>query len=145
MSADPARLKQYECFKDLTDEQRQAVAQFTVVEHFQPGYTLFEEGKEATHLFLLSIGEIEVLYSIGEEGPSRVDKVQSGGIIGCSALIEPYTYTSTTRSLSEVEVMVMDATTLRELMFEDCELGFSIQKDLIRMLLDRIIDLRLGV
>jgi CRP-like cAMP-binding protein len=145
MAADPTRLKEYECFKDLTDEQREAVSQFTLVEHFQPGHTMFEEGKEATHIFLLSVGEVEVLYSIGEEGPSRVDKVQSGEIIGCSALIEPYIYTSTTRSLTEVEVMVIEAAALRQLMVEDCALGFSIQKDLIRMLLDRIIDLRLGV
>jgi CRP-like cAMP-binding protein len=89
--------------------------------------------------------EVEVLYNIGEEGPSQVDRVQSGEIIGCSALVNPYTYTSTTRSLTEIESIVIDAEALRKLMIEDCLLGFSIQKHLIRMLLDRIIDLRLGV
>jgi len=145
MAADPTRLKEYECFKNLTDEQLEAVAQFASEGQFQSGHTFFEEGNKANQIFLLSAGEVEVLYSIGEEGPSRVDKVQSGEIIGCSALIEPYIYTSTTRSLTEVEVMVIEAVALRQLMVEDCSLGFSIQKDLIRMLLDRIIDLRLGV
>jgi CRP/FNR family cyclic AMP-dependent transcriptional regulator len=145
MSIDPTKLQQYACFRDLTAEQCAAVAHIAMEERFDTGHTLFEEGQEGTHIFLISEGEVEILYNIGEGGPSRVDQLQSGEIIGCSLLIDPFTYTSTTRSLTEIKTMVIDAHTLRKLMIEDCLLGFSIQKHLIRMLLDRIIDLRLGV
>ena len=145
MPTDPTRLQQFSCFRELTEEQREVIAQIATEECFYSGHTLFEEGKPGTHIILIGDGHVEVLYSIGEEGPSQVDQVSEGGILGCSALIDPYTYTSTTRCLTEIEAMIIDAQALRAVMKKDCPLGFSIQKNLIQMLLDRIIDLRLGV
>jgi CRP-like cAMP-binding protein len=145
MPTDPARLQKFVCFSGLTEEQRKVIAQITTEECFYSGHTLFEEGKPGTHIFLIGDGYVEVLYSIGEEGPSQVDQVSAGGIVGCSALIDPHIYTSTTRCLTEIEAMIIDAQALRTIMKKDCPLGFSIQKNLIQMLLDRIIDLRLGV
>jgi CRP-like cAMP-binding protein len=144
MPTDPIRLQQYACVLELTEEQRKAIAQFASEECYYPGYTLSEEGKTGTYLYLITKGEIEVLYSIGEEVLTRVDQISSGEIIGCSALIEPYAYTSTTRSLTEIEVLMIDAEALRKLMNEDCPLGFSIQKEIIRILIDQLIDFRLG-
>jgi CRP-like cAMP-binding protein len=145
MPTDPARLQKFSCFSELTEEQREVVAQITTEECFYSGHALFEEGKPGTHIYLISNGYAEVLYNIGEEGPSQVDRVSAGVIVGCSALVDPYRYTSTTRCLTEIEVMIIDAQALRAIMKKDCPLGFSIQKNLIQMLLDRIIDLRLGV
>ncbi len=144
MPTDPIRLQQYPCFRELTEEHREAIAQLASEECYYSGHTLSEEGKPGTHLYLLAAGEVEVLYSIGEEEPTRVDRAHTGDIIGCSTLVEPYTYTSTTRSLTEIEVLVIDAEALRKLMNEDCPLGISIQKEIISMLIDQVIDLRLG-
>jgi len=64
--------------------------------------------------------------------------------IGCSALVSPYKYTSTTRSLTKIDVLAIEAIALRELMHEDCPLGFSVQQHIIRFLMDQIINFRLG-
>ncbi len=144
MPTDPDRLIRYACFRALTEDQRQAVAQLAREECFYPGHTLFQDEKPGTQLYMLVAGEVEVLYNIGEEGPTRVDTVGEGEILGCSTLIDPYVYSSTARCLSEIETLVLDAEALRELMEEDCQIGYSIQKHIIQMLLDRIIDLRLG-
>jgi CRP/FNR family cyclic AMP-dependent transcriptional regulator len=143
MPADPDRLTRYICFRDLVEDQRKAVAELADEECFSPEYTLFKEGKPASKLYLLDSGRVEILYNIGEGGPARVDTMSEGDILGCSSLIEPYIYTSTARCLTEIETMVLDAAELRKLMLEDCSLGFSIQKQIIHMLLDRTIDLRL--
>ena len=145
MPTDPDRLTRYACFRTLTEDQRQAVAQLAREECFYPGHTLFQDEKPGTQLYMLAAGEVEVLYSIGEEDPTRVDTVGEGEILGCSSLIDPYVYSSTAHCLSEIETLVLDAEALRKLMEEDCQIGYSIQKHIIRMLLDRIIDLRLGV
>jgi CRP-like cAMP-binding protein len=145
MPTDPARFIEFLCFSELNSEQQAILAQFTEEERFQSEHTLFKEGKPGTHIYLIGDGYVEVLYNIGEEGPSRVDRIGAGEIVGCSALVDPYVYTSTTRCLSDIEVMKIEAESLRKLMNEDYALGFSIQKNLIRMLLDRIIDLRLGL
>jgi len=73
----------------------------------------------------------------------RVDIVSGEEVVGCAALVPPYVNTATVRSLSEIEVLALDANDLRKLMKEDCSLGFSIQQQIMRMLLDRITNFRL--
>ncbi len=145
MPTDPDRLERYACFRALTEDQRQAIAQLAREECFYPGHVLFREGGRGTQLYMLDIGEVEIMYHIGEEDLVRVDTVSGGEIIGCSSLIEPYTYSSTARCITEIETLILDADALRKLMEEDCQIGYSIQKDLIQILLDRVTDLRLGM
>jgi CRP/FNR family transcriptional regulator, cyclic AMP receptor protein len=143
MPTDPIFLRDFSCFRDLSDDQLKAIAQITNAVCYQPGQILFEEGKPGEHLFLLVKGDVEVLYSIGEADQVHVDTVSGEDAVGCSALVEPYTYTATERSLTEVEVLEVDAASLRELMQKDCRLGLSLQQHIIRVLMERILNLRL--
>jgi len=145
MPVDAKYLRKFRCFENLSDEQRAAVAELADAECFYPQYTLFEENAPGEYLYLLMDGEVEVLYSIGEGGPVRVDKMGAGEIVGCSTMVSPYKHTSTTRTLTKIDVLIIDAQALRELMNEDCPLGFSIQQHIMRLLLDQIISFRLGV
>ena len=144
MSTDPNFLRDFSCFRDLSEEQLKAIAQFTDAVCYPPGHVLFKEGKPGERLFFLVKGDVEVLYHIGEVGQIHVDTVSGEEVIGCAALVEPYTYTATERSLTEVEVLEVDATALRQLMEKDCHLGLSIQRHVIRVLMERILDLRLA-
>jgi len=144
MPVDAVYLQNFRCFEDLSVEQRDAVAKLAEAECFYPEHILFNENAPGEYLYLLVEGEIEVLYAIGEEGPSRVDQMSAGDIVGCSALVPPYKYTSTTRSLTKIDVLVIETKALRELMHEDCRLGFSIQQHIMRFLMDQIINFRLG-
>lgn len=144
MPSDPYKLSQYACFRDLTEDQRQAITQLASEECFYPEHILYQDEKPGTHLYMLVSGEVEVLYNIGKEDPTRVEVVGEGEILGCSSLIDPYAYSSTARCLSKIDTLVLDAEELRKLMEEDCQIGYSIQKYIIQMLLDRILDLRLG-
>jgi len=62
--------------------------------------------------------------------------------MGCSALMEPYMYAATNRSLTEVEVLEVNIPKLVELMEKDCKLGMAIQKQLIQFLKEYIMKLR---
>lgn len=143
MATDPKYLQAFSCFNDLSKEQLQRVAQITDAICYPPGYTLFEEGQAGESLFFLVKGEVEVLYNIGEDGPVHVDTVSGEEAVGCAALVEPFEYTATERSLTEIEVLVVNTAKLRDLMAEDCQLGFRLQHQLLRVLMDRITGLRL--
>jgi CRP/FNR family transcriptional regulator, cyclic AMP receptor protein len=143
MPTDPEYLRDFSCFRSLSDDQVNSLAEITNAVCYPLGYVLFEEGKPGERLFFLVKGDVEVLYNIGEAGQVRVDKVSGEEVVGCSALIEPYTYTATERSLTEVEVLEINVEALRELMQNDCRLGLSIQQHIIRVLMERVLDLRL--
>ena len=72
-----------------------------------------------------------------------IREVSGEEVVGCSALVDPYMYTATERSLSEVEVLEIDAVSLRELMQRDCCFGLSLQQHILRVMMDRILHLRL--
>jgi CRP-like cAMP-binding protein len=143
MATDPNYLKAVSCFHDLSDDQLKRLAQIADALCYPPQHTLFEEGKPGKRLFFLVKGDVEVLYHISEDGPVHVDTLTGEEVAGCSALIEPYVYTATERSLTEVEVLEIDAEALRNMMREDCSLGFAIQQRVIALLMDRITDFRL--
>jgi CRP-like cAMP-binding protein len=144
MPTDPNYLRDFSCFRDLSEEQLKVIAQFTDAVCYPPDRVLFQEGKPGKRLFFLVKGDVEVLYEIGEAGQAHVDTLSGEEVVGCAALIAPYTYNATERSLTEVEVLEVDAVALRQLMEKDYRLGFSLQKHIIRVLMERILDLRLA-
>lgn len=145
MPTDPHRLKEFACFSGLTENQRQEIGALASEVSFRSGHTLFEEGDPGSELYMLAAGQVEVLYSVGETGSTRVDTVGESEVLGCSSLIEPYLYSATAHCVSDVDVLVLDASELRKLMVKDCPVGYAIQNQIIRTLLDRIVDLRLGI
>jgi CRP-like cAMP-binding protein len=141
---DPNYLKKHKCFEGLDQKQLIQVSQYYEVECFYPEHILFSEGDEGDQMVLLAEGEAEVLYTIGKEGSTQVDRVSSGEVLGCAALIPPSKHIATTRTLTKVETLVIDAVQLRQLMKNECLIGFAIQQNIIQVLLDRIQDFRLG-
>jgi CRP-like cAMP-binding protein len=145
MTVEVTLLKQYPLFSDLNETQLREVAQLCEAKCFYPDHTLFKEGQPGTKIFILVKGEVELLFTIGEEGPTRVGLAIAGEIIGCPGLVPPYTNTATARSLTEIEVLAIDIPGLRELYEQDCPLVVSIQQHIIQSLLDCIVGLRLEV
>jgi CRP-like cAMP-binding protein len=143
MPTDPGYVKNFSCFRGLSEDQQQAVADLATAVCYPEGYVLFEEGKPGEHLFLLAKGQVEILYEIGENSPARVDLISGEEILGCCTLVPPYVYTSTARCLTEVEVLEIEGEALRQLMREDCSLGFTIQQATMQVLLDRVMVFRL--
>ena len=144
MPTDAKYLQGFSCFRKLTEQQVQALAEITNAVCYPAGYVLFEEGKPGKRLFFLVKGSVEVMYQIGETGQVKVDTVSGEEVVGCSALVEPNVYTATERCLTEVEVLEVDAVALRALMHNDFQMGLSIQEHIIGVLMDRILDLRLS-
>jgi CRP/FNR family transcriptional regulator, cyclic AMP receptor protein len=143
MPTDPIYLRDFSCFQGLTDDQLSTIAEFTSAVCYQPGHFLFKEGDPGERVFFLVKGDVEVLHETGDKGQTRVDTVSGEEVVGCSALVDPYRYTASERSLSEVEVLEIDAVSLRELMQRDCCLGLSLQQHILRVMMDRILHLRL--
>ena len=94
---------------------------------------------------MLAEREIEVFFVIGEAGAVKVDQIGSREIFGCSALVPPYVYTSTTQAKSRIEVLEIYVVALRELFKEDPRLAVLIQEQVIQCMVARIIDLSLGI
>ena len=136
-------LHEYPLFKGLNGQQMQAVMQICREECFVPDAILFEEGQAAKEMFVLAEGEVEESFTVDEAKLSLLHPVEMGEIIGCPSLAPPYTQNCTARSLTQIEVLAIDAVALRELFAKDCQIARAIQHNVIQALLERIGKLRL--
>jgi CRP-like cAMP-binding protein len=134
---------EYPVFSELSSEEMRSVSALCREECFYAGYTIFEDGEPATEMYVLVDGEIDLFFAIGEAGMVRVDRIGSGEIFGCSALVQPYEHTTTARAKTKIEVLEIDAVALHKLFEDDPRLAVSIQQYIIQCLLARIVDLRL--
>lgn len=137
-------LHEYPLFDGLNEEQMQAVMQICREECFVPDAVLFEEGQPAKEMFVLVEGEVEESFSVDEAKLSLLHPVEVGEIIGCPSLAPPYTQNCTARSLSQIEVLAIDAMGLRDLFTKDCQIARAIQHNVIQALLERIGKMRVA-
>jgi CRP-like cAMP-binding protein len=142
MATDSSVLKKFACFRDLSDSQLNAIAQISNFVCYMPGHVLFEEGDQGDLLYLLIKGDVEVLYKTDATGLNRVDTISSEEVVGCSAMVPPFTYTATEKCLNEVEVLEIKTEELRNLIDDDPQMGLNLQQYIIKTLNDRILELR---
>ncbi len=136
-------LHEYPLFSGLNEEQMQAVMEVCREECFLPDAILFEEGKPAKEIFVLVEGKVEESFTVDEAKLCLLRPVGVGEIIGCPGLVPPYTQRCTVRSLTQIEVLAIDAVGLRQLFEQNCQLAVSIQQHIIEALLERIGEMRL--
>jgi len=142
MATEPKMLKTLDCFQGLSEKQIQAIAGISNSVCYLPGHVLFNQGDHGKYLYHLIDGEIEVSYQTEESGMSQVDIVSCLEVVGCAALVPPYTYTATETCLTEVEVLEIEADAMRELIKKDPQLGLKLQQYVIKKLNERILKLR---
>jgi len=136
----PEMLRRYPFFCCLNETQQRAIA--TVADDITcpAGTTLFYEGQPVQALYVLLDGEVELYYTASGDPKDQllVDQVEVGGIVGISALIEPYTLTATARVASASRVLKIDAATLRALCEVDCAMGYALMRQIAHAALERL-------
>ncbi len=92
--------------------------------------TIFEQGDPAIHLYLLSRGEIDILYKPYDAPVITITTLKSGEIFGWSAITGNSVYTSGAVCRVECEAMRVRGSELRRLSIQHPEAG--------EILLDRL-------
>jgi len=139
-------LKKTELFKTLDESQLSALLSHSSVESFHEGKTIFRQGEEANHLYLLIEGMIDLSLKTGEKIDFLSSKVEKeGAAFGVPSLIEPFRYNVTATCLKPSKVFVIDAARVRIEMEKDPRMGMEILKKLVSIYFNRLNEMRLGI
>ncbi len=144
----PELLRRYPFFGGLADSQLKAVAMIADVITYQPSETLFDAGQRADALYLVTDGCVDLYHVVAEAvqpGFRRehyLSAVSPGEIVGMSALIEPYIYTSAARASAECQVIRIDAAGLRALSELDTALAYHLVREAARTAVQRLHETR---
>jgi CRP-like cAMP-binding protein len=139
-------LKKTELFGALNESQLNLLLSHSSVETFPEGKTIFRQGDEANHFYILIEGTIDL--SVKTEGKfdflsSKVEK--EGATFGIPSLIEPFRYNVTATCLKPSRLLVINAGRVRMEMEKDREMGMEIMKKLASIYFNRLNEMRSGV
>lgn len=142
----PAWLKGTELFSGLEEPQLVAILSHSSVEPLPEGKTIFNQGEEAHHLYILIEGTVTLTVKTGEKIDFMTSTIDKEGVIfGMPCLLEPFRYNVTAKCLKPAEVLIIEAAPVRKEMEENLKMGIEIMKKLASIYFNRLNEMREGV
>lgn len=151
----PETLRKYPYFAGISPDCLKALAVLSEEKKFKAQEVLFEESgefigesklyekaREASHLILVTAGEVDLAYQLGIGEPVVIGSVVAGELLGLSALIPPHHLTTTAVAKQDGSAIYMEAKGVRELLDENPELGYHLYKGVSKALMSRLQDTR---
>ena len=139
-------LRKTELFGTLSESQLNLLLSHSSVESLPEGKTIFRQGDEANHLYILIEGAVDLSVKTGEKFDFLTSKVEKeGAAFGIPSLIEPFRYNMTATCSKSSKVLVINAGRVRMEMKKDPKMGMEIMKKLASIYFNRLSEMRLGV
>lgn len=131
-------IEEHPFLRGLAPEQVKAIACGLSEKSFPAGTLLLREGDEAHTLFLLRTGRVSLELNVPGKGPTQLEMLKAGDILGLSWLFPPYHWHLDARAVEPVEAFVLDATCLRGPSPEHPVLEPALAMRLLRQLYERL-------
>jgi CRP-like cAMP-binding protein len=139
-------LQKTELFESLDELRLSAILLHSRVESCPERRIIFQEGEEATHLYVLIEGAIDFSVKAQEKVAVMASQVRrEGSIFGIPSLLEPYRYNVTAICSVPSKILRIEADYLRTRMEDKPRLGMKIMKKLALIYFNRLNELRAGV
>jgi CRP/FNR family transcriptional regulator, cyclic AMP receptor protein len=134
----PEILRRYPYFAGIEDESLKQLAMIGEEKRFPAAARIFNEGDPADTLSIITKGEVNVQYLLGNDELRTVDTLVDGDILGWSALIAPYKMTAHCTATKDTELVRLDARKLRALCDHDPRLGYRLTSEIAKLLAHRL-------
>ena len=147
----PELLRRYPFFGTLEDAQLKQVAMVCEKGECEKGTIFYEECTQADQFFLLIDGSVDLCDRTQEDFPAKdapppkeflVGDINPGEVFGVSALVEPFSHSTTARAARQCTYISLDAIALRELVNNDVHLAYKLMVQTTRTTLERMAGLR---
>ncbi|WP_224246303.1 cyclic nucleotide-binding domain-containing protein [Hyalangium gracile] len=136
-------LEQHPFLSGLSPEQVSLVARRSHAVSFPARALLLREGEQANTLYLLRSGRVVLEQNVPGRGPTLLETLKGGDILGLSWLFPPYRWHLDARAVEPVEAFAIDASCLRGPTPEHPVLEPVLAMRLLRHLYDRLERVRL--
>ena len=125
-------------FKGLNENQLSAVQRCCREEQHKAGTKLFGEGEQASHLYIVKQGQVDLRFDLPGRTTSEKNTISSISefkAFGWSSLVAPYKYSlSAYCSTQTCEVVKIERQRLTKLFSEDNRLGYLVLSNMARVI-----------
>lgn len=134
MVSDSARvesvLQQLRHFAELPDDVRKAIAASTRLRHFDQGQVIYVEGEPAESIYILESGWVKATRMTREGREQAMMFLRPVDVFGDIAVLTGTTYPGTVSALEDVDVWLIPARTLLDLIPRHPELAMAVIRHL---------------
>lgn len=152
----PETLRRFPYFSGLSDDGLKSVAMISEEVSFKAGEHLFDESGTfkagsriysqegtASHLMLLTEGDVEVGFDLADGKQVVVGTLVPGDLMALSALIPPHRLTASGIAKTDGKMIAIEAEPLRACCEDNPALGYSLMKHVSKAIMQRLMETRL--
>jgi CRP-like cAMP-binding protein len=127
-------------FQFLRPEQVVALNAAAEPVQFKPGDTVYEQGSQATYMYVVVSGTIS-LFAPGADGLDvRINELGPGKLFGVCVCLGADAYTATAQCSEDAWLLRIKADVLKRLMDEDPEIGYALEKQIANIYFGRYVN-----
>jgi CRP-like cAMP-binding protein len=126
-------------FQDLNDGRLNQISSMRQEIKVKKDQSIFTEGKEASALYILKEGAVELMTRIEDVVDLPIAILRNpGDCFGTSALIPPHVYSLSARCVEEGSLLVLQQSDFQRLAEKDHEMGCIFMRNLAKHYLERL-------
>lgn len=130
-------LQHVEAFKALTEDELAAIDGFCREKEFNHGDRIFKEGDDATHLYIVKQGMVDLRFDLPARETSEahtLSTIPENEIFGWSSMVPPYRYKLSAYCVSETcRVMMIEQSRFHDYLREYPDIGYRILSELLKV------------
>jgi CRP-like cAMP-binding protein len=137
-------LKNLDIFDGLSERELESLTEIAEIAELPKGSIIFREHEDSQQPSSYCWWNIAIQFEVGHHTQDAVvHSVGSGQAFGWSALVQPYKFTATARCINASKLVTISRVKLRDLMEEDCHMGFVIMEKLAELVSERLRETRI--
>ena len=133
-----AMIKEHPFWAELDSKYLRLLNECGTLESYSAGQQIFQEGAEASRLYLIQTGYVSVETLVPNRGLVTIQLLGPGEALGWSWLFSPTTFKFSARALDVTQTIVFDAVMLRGKMEENHDFGYEMLTRMTNMILQRM-------
>lgn len=155
----PEVLRRFPFFAGLSHEHLVALADLAEESSVDEGARFFREGDLLEAFYLNLEGTVGIFIELPAKAAAQtvagqltgefptkdvvISSVGPGDAFGWSGLVSPFQATASAKALTPCQVLSFDCQQLRQLLDDDCELGYRMTQRAAEVMISRLRDLRI--
>ena len=128
-----ADLKHHPFIEDILPEFLHYYEECATVETFKSGDYLVREKETADDFFLIRSGKVALDTFIAGRGPTNIQYITGGEVLGWSWLVEPHIWQFSALAVEPTETIRLDGTHLKSLADKDCGFGYDLMRRMVNV------------
>ncbi|MBC8345887.1 MAG: cyclic nucleotide-binding domain-containing protein [Candidatus Marinimicrobia bacterium] len=137
------QLLEHPIFKGMSFSAISDIIRCASEKTFSRSETIFLEGENAQHCYLILRGSVDLSIHTHNRGPITIQSLHGGDVLGWSWLFSPFIWHFDAIAKEKTNTIRLDGQSIRKICQEDSKIGYELMKRFSRVMQERLMATRL--